>query len=666
MTHLPRPAGLTALLATVALGAAGLVAAPAMAAPAPVPAPTVTDLAQSDAGQQRWLSVPDSRLVLNPLDRDDPATELEQNSGPELPLHLGYYANDVANKLTDAVTTYRAPSATPGGTEAEDTSWTEPFDSVSAWTTKDATVTASSGAAQIALTSATKNYGNISRTVSIDVDANPLMTVKVDAASATWNLKVQDASTTNADISLTGATDSSATGTFTYDLRKITGWSGTRSVRVTFYVSGALHATAAVDSISAHPATITEDFSVLDGSNWTEKGGANDTNASTFTTDGSVATLTLQGTSSNYRRGWFDVDLDNTPYLTLTVAAHNGGKWAARIKTDNPAELPGGASYIVLQNDTAEIGTFTYNIKNLLQLTGEHRIAIELFQGAKGDGPDTSTSFDELSFHDVTSWLETTENYTTTWHPQSLDFDATYSQGTIQGKDVFHDASSFSRTVTSGGMGANGGGAFIAGAFAGTATVASGGNVVSIAGNGFNYAISAPTGGLKLYASTANLLKGSAESGTTLTGSGSWGVLLPTTGTYGVGVGFSTTTEDPSGALAVSRAQAAAAPGTAQTDLTSWSDFWNDYLGRVPVPQDYSIQGVDPLDVTPEEVRLAYYRAWVGLEMNMLPATPETGNEYAMIGTGKPSLWMKGTPGAANVASWDSLLGMQNLVQVDP
>ena len=667
MPSLHRPATATALLAALAVGLTGLAVSPANAADSPVPAPTVADLSQSDAGQQRWLSVPDSRLVLNPLDRDDPATELQQNSGPELPLSLGYYANDVANKLTDAVTTYRAPSATPGASEGDDTSWTEPFDSTSAWTPKDATVTAVSGVAQIALTSATKNYGNISRTVSIDVDANPLVTIKVAAASATWNLKVQDAGTTGStDISLTGATDSSATGTFTYDLRKITGWSGTKSVKVTFYVSGAIGATAAVDSISVHSATLTEDFSVLDGSNWTEQGGANSTNASTFTTDGSAATLTLQGTSSNYRRGWFDVDLDNTPYLTIEVSARSGGKWAARIKTDVAGELPGGASYLVLQNDTAEIGTFTYNIKNLLQMTGAHRVGIELYQGAKGEGPDTSTTFDELSFHDITSWLETTDDYTTTWHPQSLDFDARYSTGSITGTDLFHDADSITRLVTPSDMGSTGGGAVVAGSFTGTANLGSGGNVVSITGAGYTYAVAVQSGTLKLYDSTSNLLKGSASELATLTGSGAWGVQTGSSGTYAVGLGFSTATEDPTGSIAVARARAAASVTGAQADVQTWGSFWDDYLSRVPVPQDYSVQGVDALDVTSAEVRLAYYRAWVGLEMNMLPATPETGNEYAMLGTGKPSLWMKGTPGAANVASWDSLLGMQNLVQVDP
>ncbi|MCC2029588.1 hypothetical protein KEC56_08665 [Microbacterium sp. YMB-B2] len=73
----------------------GVTVAPAAGADA-VPVVGTDLLADATSGQQRWLSVPDSRIVLNPFDFDGSGSELDQAAGSALPLHLGYYANDKA------------------------------------------------------------------------------------------------------------------------------------------------------------------------------------------------------------------------------------------------------------------------------------------------------------------------------------------------------------------------------------------------------------------------------------------------------------------------------------------------------------------------------------------------------------------------------------------
>jgi len=60
---------------------------------------TAGDLLQTGPLQQRSLSLPFSRVVLNPQNFVSDATEVEQNCDPTLPLGLGFYASDQAYML---------------------------------------------------------------------------------------------------------------------------------------------------------------------------------------------------------------------------------------------------------------------------------------------------------------------------------------------------------------------------------------------------------------------------------------------------------------------------------------------------------------------------------------------------------------------------------------
>src|SRR5690606_38566049 len=52
---------------------------------------TSTDLLETGEKQRRWLSLPQSRIVVNPYNFWSPLRPFQYNNGPDLPLHIGYY-----------------------------------------------------------------------------------------------------------------------------------------------------------------------------------------------------------------------------------------------------------------------------------------------------------------------------------------------------------------------------------------------------------------------------------------------------------------------------------------------------------------------------------------------------------------------------------------------
>lgn len=75
-------------------------------------APLATELRQTGPRQQRSLSLPLSRIVLNPQDFNAESSEVEQNCDPTLPLGLGYYAFDHAIAMARFLSFWVLPSAT--------------------------------------------------------------------------------------------------------------------------------------------------------------------------------------------------------------------------------------------------------------------------------------------------------------------------------------------------------------------------------------------------------------------------------------------------------------------------------------------------------------------------------------------------------------------------
>lgn len=116
----------------------------------------------------------------------------------------------------------------------------EDFADVSDWTDQNnGKISAADGVGKITVASSSKSYGYVGKSVTVNVTDHPVLQVKIDGldAGAKWSLKLNiKAGQSSGDIILQGDTDQA--GTVTYDLRKATGWSGTKTFIVKFFAVG--------------------------------------------------------------------------------------------------------------------------------------------------------------------------------------------------------------------------------------------------------------------------------------------------------------------------------------------------------------------------------------------------------------------------------------------
>ncbi|MGO2520893.1 MAG: hypothetical protein ACTH8F_12280, partial [Microbacterium sp.] len=643
--------------------AVGLVVGVVAAAPAAMAeaAPEVsTDLlADATDSQQRWLSVPDSRIVLNPFDFNGSGSELDQTAGSELPLHLGYYASDKALQQKRLLETY-ATSAGEGEEHLHRMALSEPFDDVGGWSTHGVTARSDAGITTLAL-EGSNEWGHIERTVEV-ADAADTRYLTIDIASlslgSTWNVKI--GGDEDDDLPELQA-DSTETGVATFDLADAYGWeAGARTITVKVYAvnkSGQSDRSIDVRSLALHNGeelpwadsseALVDDFT--DVAAWSTAASAG--NSASIASDGDQATVRLGDDGFGAVEREVTVDLESTPLLSVRVA-DTSGEWALKLSS-------GSGDDITLQQDTSQTGVMTYDVAGVTGWSGERSFFVKLFHiGAEGH-----STLDDLGFHGGEPWLRAASSYENQWRPEALESRAEYADGKIDVVDAFHDEDSLSRTVH-----ATTEGAALAGSYDGAASYDAELNLLTVTGNYHTYSIALPKDSEVRFGASVAELSFNAGVAMPLDGNGAWVAALrdgSEDAVVGIGlaVNDASVTED---AVAIAQERAAAATQDPTGDREAWRSFWNDYLNSVPQVQDFSIQRVADGGITGSEMRHFWFSAWVNLEMNILPATPETGNEYAQLGTGKPSMWMYGTPGTRNVASWDSVLGMQQLAYVDP
>jgi hypothetical protein len=612
-------------------------------------------LANSSSGQQRWQSLPGSRIVFNP-------------SGAayanDLPLTVGYFAKDVAQAVGPVFKTYRTSATNPPpAAPSRALAWSSAFETTVGWAPESGlTATVANGVVRTSLAGSGRPWLRLSRTApSVDVARFHFLTLDVAAlsgATAKWAISVWADGKEFIPVTAAGGlrpttADAEAAGLAEFDLydclQKDGGTatfptSGTKDLRIELWTTDAASRSGAVDwrSVELHDngaqpwdgqsVGVAEEFADVSG--WTSGGAIG------IRSDGRQATVSLGNAGYSNVSRQVTADVDATPLLSVTVP-ETTGKWALKVNDTGDA-----SNDRELKRDTADTGTFTFNLKDATNWAGSKTFRVVLYQIGEG----TYSVFDQFRIHSGTSappWLSQAVSRTNTWRPQSLEATGQYSDGGIQVRDVFHDVNSFSRSFTSTLVG---GGVAIAGPTTSAAWDGTTRTLTSVTSNhAIAYAIPAAVPDPIAYGDR-------------------WYVSFPagiTSGAVGVGMAANSTavTADPAGAA---RASAVAALADPDRDLARQTEFWDGYLASVPTVEDYSIQTVAAGGVTADQVRYDYYRAFVDLEMDLLPATPETGNQYPILATGKPSMWAAGAAGARFAAQWDSLVGMQQLVYVDP
>ncbi|MCW3096282.1 MAG: hypothetical protein JWL77_1900 [Chthonomonadaceae bacterium] len=192
--------------------------------------------------QGNWLSLPLSRLIVNPHMSAD--ASVPPAAAPMLPLNMAYYAGQTPVPLPyfwawrSEEPLRSAPAVIPGPT-AEFTPEAEKI-----WRVERATMRFTKGSARLSVE--TEPFGSMSTAVSVDLNRAPYLIVHVPETTGQWALKVNPGDAA-ADIALQG--DTSEIGNFVYDLRKVTGWKGRRTFQVILFAIGRRGNAVTVDSL---------------------------------------------------------------------------------------------------------------------------------------------------------------------------------------------------------------------------------------------------------------------------------------------------------------------------------------------------------------------------------------------------------------------------------
>lgn len=98
--------------------------------------------------------------------------------------------------------------------------------------------------------------------------------------------------------------------------------------------------------------------------------------------------------------------------------------------------------------------------------------------------------------------------------------------------------------------------------------------------------------------------------------------------------------------------------------LQERKNYWLDLLNRLPQPGILRLQHVATYGVQPEQLKKAYYKAWIFTAQNLLPEDPDHF-PFPQICTGKASLWDEGDLLAPFSAAWESFIGIQFYAYID-
>ncbi len=190
----------------------------------------------------RWLSLPDSRLVINPTMSSAPA--VPPALAPSLPLNIAYYVGETPVRLprfwawqTNAQNA--PPVSVTSGPAADFT----PAASTR-WTAERAAARFVNGQMRFSVLSG--SFGSLTTDTTVDLDKTPFLLVQVPRCAGQWALKVNSGQQA-ADTYIQA--DTSQTGNFCYDLRTLTGWRGKRAFKLILFAIGINNSSVTVSGL---------------------------------------------------------------------------------------------------------------------------------------------------------------------------------------------------------------------------------------------------------------------------------------------------------------------------------------------------------------------------------------------------------------------------------
>lgn len=353
------------------------------------------------------------------------------------------------------------------------------------------------------------------------------------------------------------------------------------------------------------------------------------------------------------------VDLDKSPVLTISIAEFSGSNWSLKMKNGQGTE-------VVLRHDSQGIGIFEYPLKEISGWTGTQQITFFLYC-IDGNTSIIINDWNIIQLGDDFSVKEASA-YTTAWMPNELPFEASYEDGSsIEGTDFFYDLHTLVRKIRWDKKGATSK-FLLSGAYHGE-NIYYEDNILYQEKGVYTIAISSDVFKkypIKFYRSLTEL-KIQSNGKDTPEKSGYWCVQIdPDEFTQMIAsVAFSYANDNEDKSILTERVKQPLIGENAEIAYQNRIKYWNDYLAKLPHPTNFSIESVDALDVTPEAVKLAYYKAWVFTAYNLLMGDP-LKFPYPQVVTGKASVWDEGHELAPYTATWESFFGIQFLAFTDP
>ena len=192
-------------------------------------APTCASLREKDAAI-RWMSVPMSRIVVNPYGLE-PLT-LPEGLAPCLKTDLAYYGGEHATRLPCfwAWRVAGEPSIHPEAVDGPAADFSP--SASSKWTVSQVAASFDDGTMKLTVTES--NYGSAACEFTVDLDATPYLVLQVAGTDGQWALKLNDGIGPDVPLEM-GAW---GPGTYTYDVRAMAGWSGKKTFKVLLFAVG--------------------------------------------------------------------------------------------------------------------------------------------------------------------------------------------------------------------------------------------------------------------------------------------------------------------------------------------------------------------------------------------------------------------------------------------
>jgi hypothetical protein len=176
-----------------------------------------------------WLSIPNSRIVLNPnAPMPVPAS---WNLSTSLPVSPAYFVGEHPVKLPALWSWYWESFLVPGGPPTTGL----PLDLTESARWERDNLDVSSGNEGLKLTvGPTQTWGILTKEITVNLDESPRLSVQVPQLDGTWVIKVNSGKESSDIVVM----DGQGTGGFAVDIPAMTGWHGTKTFKLRLFACG--------------------------------------------------------------------------------------------------------------------------------------------------------------------------------------------------------------------------------------------------------------------------------------------------------------------------------------------------------------------------------------------------------------------------------------------